>query len=504
MSKHDFFEKAKEHDLALSYRDVILRTGHSEVLPSEVSTKSMFSRNVPLHTPIVSAAMDTVTESKMAIAMAILGGIGVIHRNLTPKTHAKEVARVKFFLNGLIAKPFTVLETETMEEILNRRDEKKWPFHSLPVVNSKGKIRGLLTKNDFDFCDDLSRLARDVVTTELITAPLGTSLDEAYNLMREARKKVLLLVNEEGKLAGMYTFSDLKRIKSKKSALYNVDDRGQLRVAAAVGVGDAALERAELLVEQGVDAIVIDTAHGDSREVIRTLRELKKLFPATDVVAGNISEPESAKRLADAGADGVKVGQGPGSICTTRIIAGIGCPQLTAVYNCAYAIAFSIEGSGVPVCADGGIEYSGDITKAIAAGAHSVMIGSLLAGTEETPGDTVLYQGMKWKDYRGMGSLGAMESSNESKERYRQAGEAKGKLVPEGVEGLVPYRGGVSEVIEMLVGGLRSGMGYVGAAIIEELREKVDFHRLTDAGVRESHPHGILITKDAPNYKGMA
>lgn len=421
----------------------------------------------------------------------------MIHRNLSPKAQAKEVARVKFFLNGLIAKPFTVRETDTIEEILNRRKEKKWKFHSLPVVNGAGKVVGLLTENDFDFCDDLSKPAREVMTTELITAPPDTSLDEAYNLMREARKKVLPLVYEERKLAGMYTFSDLKRIKSKKSAIYNVDDRGQLRVAAAVGAGDAALERAELLIEQGVDAIVIDTAHGDSREVIRTLRELKRLFPATDVVAGNISEPESAKRLTDAGADGVKVGQGPGSICTTRIIAGIGCPQLTAVYNCAHAI----EGSGVPVCADGGIEYSGDIPVGIGAGAHSVMIGRLLAGTEETPGDTVLFQGTKMKDYRGMGSLGAMESSNESKERYRQAGEAKGKLVPEGVEGLVPYQGEVSKVIEMLVGGLRSGMGYVGAATIEELREKADFRRPSAAGIRESHPHGIFITKDAPNYR---
>ncbi|MBI4708747.1 MAG: IMP dehydrogenase [Candidatus Portnoybacteria bacterium] len=483
--------------LALSYDDVRLRTGHSKIAPADVDLTTKFSRNITLKCPLASAPMDTVTTHHMAIELAKLGGIGIIHRGFSPSQQAHEVARVKFYLNGLIEKPICVNENETMENIKRRQEEKGYSFHSFPVVNGNGILVGLLTNNDFEFCIDQSAFAKKVMSKELVIAKKGTTINEAFQIMQKSKKKVLPLVDSQKKLAGMYVFSDVKRIVSGGSSNYNLDKNGQLRVGAAVGVGSEALERIEMLTGRGVDVIVVDTAHGDSQPALEILKQAKKQFPALDIVVGNISEPESAKRLALAGADGIKVGQGPGSICTTRIVAGIGCPQLTAVYNCSKAV----RGSGIPVCADGGIRYSGDISIAIGAGADSVMLGNLLAGTKEAPGEMVIIQGVPYKNYRGMGSLGAMQESKAARERYRQPDGAKNKLVPEGVEGAVPYKGEVAEIIYQLLGGLRSGMGYVGAANIKELQDKADFYRISGGGLDESHPHNITITKEPPNYR---
>ena len=494
MGKQDFFSKMEAIGLALTYDDVRLKTDYSEVMPDLVDIQSKFSRNIPLKMPIVSAAMDTVTEHEMAIGMAKLGGIGVIHKNLTPEQQAKEVARVKHHLNGRINTPITVLDIETIETILQRKEEKGYAFHTFPVLAADGKFVGILSQTDFDFCENHSRLARELMTINPITALPNTTLDEAYAIMQKNKKKVLPLVDLDGKLTGMYIFSDLKRVKTGSSANYNLDANGRLRVAAAVGTGLDTAKRLELLMAENVDVIVVDTAHGVSKPAIEVLKEIKRQY-TIDVVIGNISQGKSAKELLDAGADGIKVGQGPGSICTTRIVAGVGRPQVTAIYYCALAL----EGSDVPVCADGGINNSGDIPIAIGAGAHSVMLGRLLSGTKESPGDTVYHQGRQYKKYRGMGSLGAMKEHTGSRERYNQG---KGVLVPEGVEGIVPYAGELAEVIHQHVGGLRKGMGYVGAATIEELRQKADFDRMTQAGKDESHPHDIFITEDAPNYSG--
>lgn len=491
-----FFEKMDKLGLALSYGDVRLKTGHSTILPADANLSSFFSRHVPMNCPIVSSPMDTVTEHKMAIQMAKLGGLGIIHRALSPEDQAAEVAKVKVYLNGLIKKPVCVNENDTIEEIKKIIEDKDFSFRSFPVLNDSGKLVGLLTNNDFDFCTDHKLRAKDVMSDNLITAKDGTALDEAYKIMQDKKKKILPIVNDAGAISGMYVFSDLKRIITGGSPMYNLDANGNLRVGAAIGTGKDVFDRVELLVRKGVDAVVIDTAHGDSKTVVEVLKEIKKNYNSLDVVVGNISEGESAKRLVDAGADGIKVGQGPGSICTTRVIAGIGCPQVTAIYNCAKAV----RGSGVPVCADGGIQYSGDITIALAAGAHSVMLGNLLAGTKETPGEVTIRQGSTVKEYRGMGSLAAMQSSAASKERYGQAGNAKDKLVPEGIEGVVPYKGEVDKIIFQLLGGLRSGMGYVGAATVDELQAKADFYRISSVGLTESHPHSLLVIKDAPNY----
>ena len=496
LPKDRFFKRMEALELALTYDDVRLRTGHSEVMPDDCETTSLFSRNVPLLIPVASAAMDTVTEYRMAIEMAKLGGIGVIHKNLSPEKQAEHVARVKFHLNGRIDKPICVREGDTIEAILNKREDKGWTFHSLPVLDSDGKLVGILTQNDFDFCTDYSLEARHVMTQNPITGDVQTDLDTAYSTMAREKKKVLPLVNPDGTIAGMYLYRDLKRIKTGSSPFFNIDTNGQLRVAAAIGVYDDAYERVELLVDKNVDVVVIDTAHGDSRGVIETLKEIKRRYGSLDVVAGNISEPESAKRLLEAGADGIKVGQGPGSICTTRVIAGIGCPQVTAVYECAKVA----REYGVPIIADGGLRHPGDIPIAIGAGAHSVMMGSMLAVTDEAPGEIVYLQGRRWKAYRGMGSMGAMEGSKGSRERYGQKDTGKGKLIPEGIEGLVEYKGPLGEIMFQYVGGLKRGMGYVGAKTIEELREKADFRRFTSAGSTESHPHDVVITKEAPNY----
>jgi IMP dehydrogenase len=499
MGKREFFTIMAKQGLALSFDDVRLKSGHSEVTPTSVSITTKFSRNVELKCPIASSPMDTVTESLMAIAMAKAGGIGVVHRNLEPVRQAAEVARVKSYLNALIAKPVTVYGDQTIEQIENRRLQERFTFQSFPVVNHEGRLIGLLTKNDFDMCDDMSLKAEDVMTRNLVTAPSGTSLAEAYEVMKRQKKKVLPLSTKDGRIAGMYVFSDVKRIRTGTQDGYNTDPGGHLRVAAAIGTGAEAYDRATLLAAEGVDVIVIDTAHGDSKPVYEILKSLKQqpVVSKIDIVVGNVSEGDSAKRLVDKGADGIRVGQGPGSICTTRIIAGIGCPQVTAVYNCAIAI----QGSGVPICADGGIKNSGDIPIIIGTGAHSVMLGKLLAGTDEAPGEMVTIRGVPHKTYRGMGSLGAMQDNEASRQRYGEHNTSKDRFVPEGIEGAVPYKGPVLTELHQQLEGLRRGMGYVGASSIEELREIADFHRISAAGLRESHPHDVLITKDAPNYR---
>lgn len=495
--KKAVLEKARGEGVALTFDDVRLRTGYSEVMPDDVDIESRFSRNVGLKIPIVSAAMDTVTEHGLAIELAKLGGIGVIHKSLSIDDQAFHVARVKHNLNGLIERPICVYEDEKISSILSRRDSKGYGFHSFPVLNREGNLVGILTRNDFEFCDSGSSPVREIMSTDLLTAPKQTTIDEAYELMKKGKKKVLPLIGMSGEIEGMFVFSDVKRIKTRSAETYNVDDEGHLYVAAAVGVGEESLERVAGLLEKNVDVVVIDTAHGDTKSVLDTLKEIKRNYGDLDVVAGNISVGYSAKRLAEAGADGIKIGQGPGSICTTRVIAGIGRPQVSAIYDCVK----ETEGYEIPICADGGLRNSGDIPIAIGAGAHSVMMGSMLAGTEESPGETIFIRGSQWKMYRGMGSVGAMIANRSSRERYLQGDGDKNQMIPEGVEGLVPYRGRLEDVILQYIGGLRRGMGYVGAASIEELREKGEFDRVTAAGFSESHPHDIEITKDSPNYQ---
>lgn len=499
MRKKDiFFKKMDDLGLALTYADVRLRTSYAALMPDDVSLKTRFSLRVPLKIPLVSAAMDTVTDHSLAIEMAKLGGIGIIHRNFSPQEQAAEAAKVKYYRNGIVEKPICVRDSDRIDSILRKREEKGYSFHSFLVIDARGVLVGILTKNDFEFCDDLSKTAREVMAVNLVLAHARVPIDEAYAIMKKHKKKVLPIVDSRGEVAGMYTFKDLKRLVSGRVSEHNLDERNQLRVGAAIGVGADALARAALLVAEHVDVLVIDTAHGDSAPVMETLHELKSFFgDRVDVVAGNVSEGASAKRLIDAGADGIKVGQGPGSICTTRIIAGIGAPQVSAIYQCARVA----EERDIPVCADGGIKYSGDIPIAIAAGASCVMLGSMLAGTKEAPGELVFFEGRQWKQYRGMGSVGAMTESIGSRERYNQrAVFQKSDLVPEGVEGLVPYKGDVRDVIVQYVGGLRRGMGYTGSKNIELLRTDADFVRLSPAGNIESHPHDVKITKESPNY----
>ncbi len=498
LPKDDFFEGL--NGLALTYDDVVLSTNYSEMLPRDVDITSKFSRRILLKTPIVSAAMDTVTESDMAIAMAMMGGIGVLHKNNTPERQAKEATRVKLHMNICIDKPITAYEDQRLGEILDVLVEKRYKFRTIPVTKRDGSLTGILTGKDFEPFGNSSQYAKDVMTKNVTTGKQNMSLDDAFELMKKEKITVLPLVDEVKHLTGLYVFSDLKRLKDTQHG-YNLDEKGRLLVGAAVGVYDSAYARLELLAKKGVDVVVIDTAHADSKSVFETLKEIKKNYPNIDVVAGNISEGHSAKRLLDLGADGIKVGQGPGAICTTRIVTGTGKPQLSAVYDCERAIRGE---NAVPICADGGLKYSGDITKAIAVGAHSVMMGGMLAGTEETPGEIIVINGVKWKEYRGMGSLEAMAENPESRGRYLQDnvdGKDKNKLIPEGIVGRVLYKGPVSKVLFQCIGGLRSGMGYQGMKNIEELRKNALLFRFTTAGKTESHPHDITITKDAPNYK---
>ena len=477
----------------LTFDDVLLVPAHSDVLPRDVDVTSRFTRDIVVHTPVVSSAMDTVTEAELAIAMARAGGIGVIHKNMTIEQQCEQVRRVKRAENGMIYDPVTIAPTATVGEALAMM--AKHHIGGIPVVDPQGRLMGIVTNRDLRFQVDHRLPIAEVMTTgNLITAQKGISLSEATDILMRSKVEKLPVVDEDGRLVGLITYKDLMKIKDNPIA--SKDSRGRLLVAAAVGVKSDTLERIEMLQAAGADAVVIDTAHGHSAGVLGVIEKACKAFGKQDIqiVAGNVATAEGAKALADAGVDAVKVGIGPGSICTTRIIAGVGMPQLTAVMMAAEAL----KGTGVPVIADGGIRYSGDITKALAAGASTIMAGSLFAGTEESPGETIILNGRKFKSYRGMGSLEAME--NGSKDRYFQDMEADvKKLVPEGIVSQVPYKGSVSEVVYQLVGGLRAGMGYVGAKDIETLR-RARFVRITHAGFVESHPHDVTITKEAPNY----
>ena len=475
----------------LTYDDVLLIPAYSEVLPKTVDLSTKFSRNIDLKIPFVTAAMDTVTEAQMAIAIAREGGIGVIHKNMSIEEQARQVAIVKRAENGMIYDPVTIKRGSTVGDALNMMAEYK--IGGIPVVDDEGLLVGIVTNRDLRFQRDHSRHIDEVMTKDnLVTTNQTTDLDTAAQILQEHKIEKLPVVDKNNRLVGLITYKDITKAKDKPMACK--DSKGRLRVAAGVGVTADTLQRMEALVNAGADAIVIDTAHGHSKYVIEKLKEAKAKFPDVDIVVGNVATGEAAKMLVEAGADAIKVGIGPGSICTTRVVAGVGVPQLSAVYD----VAKALEGSGVPLIADGGLRYSGDVVKALAAGAYSVMIGSLVAGTEEAPGDTIIFNGRKFKSYRGMGSLEAME--NGSKDRYFQSGTSDvKKLVPEGIAARVPYKGTLYEVIYQLVGGLRAGMGYCGAADIVRLHD-AKFTRITDAGVLESHPHDVTITSEAPNY----
>jgi len=481
----------KEPRLGLTYDDVILVPAKSAVLPSEVDVRTQLSRNIQINVPIISSAMDTVTESRMAIAMAREGGLGIIHRVLPPADQAAEVDRVKKSESGMILDPVTISPDETIRDA--HQLMAKYRISGIPVTKNK-KLVGILTNRDLRFETRMDlKVAQVMKRDKLVTAPEGTSLEKAREILHEHRIEKLPVVNKQGELKGLITIKDIeKRIKYPNACK---DTHGRLRVGAAVGVGPDTEDRVALLKRAGVDLVVVDTAHGHSQAVLDMVKLIKKQYPTLEVVAGNIATAEAAKDLLKAGVDAVKVGVGPGSICTTRIVSGSGMPQLTAIADCAKALA----GSGVPIVADGGIKFSGDITKALSAGASSVMLGGLLAGTEESPGETVLYQARTYKVYRGMGSIGAMERGGG--DRYGQGGRPAPKLVPEGIEGRVPYKGPISAVMYQLVGGVKSGMGYCGCRTIPDLQQKATFIRQTVAGLRESHVHDVIITKEAPNYR---
>jgi len=481
--------RENEIPLGLTFDDVLLVPAKSDVVPAQVDVTTYFTPNIKLNIPIVSAAMDTVTDANLAIAIAREGGIGVIHRNMPPEKQAMEVDKVKKSESGMIVDPITIGPDAPISEALALME--RYRISGVPVTVN-GKLFGIITNRDLKFERDFTKKVEEVMTKErLITAPVGITLDEAQEILHKYKIEKLPIVDKDFNLKGLITIKDIEKRKKYPNACK--DHLGRLRVAAAVGVGEPAIYRAELFIKAGVDAIVIDTAHGHSKAVIETLKELKRRFDI-DVIAGNIATSEAAEELIQAGADAVKVGIGPGSICTTRIVAGAGVPQLTAIMNC-YQVTSKYN---IPLIADGGIKYSGDITKALAAGAHCVMIGSLFAGTDEAPGEIILYQGRSYKTYRGMGSIGAMQGG--SSDRYRQEAVSPEKLVPEGVEGRVPYRGPLSKSVYQLIGGLKSGMGYCGCKNLEELRTKARFIKITNAGLRESHVHDVTITRESPNY----
>ncbi|WP_415035298.1 IMP dehydrogenase [Azonexus sp.] len=478
---------------ALTFDDVLLVPAHSQILPRDVSLSTRLSRNITLNLPLLSAAMDTVTEGRLAIALAQEGGIGIIHKNLPARAQAAEVAKVKRHESGILKDPITVLPTMTVRDVLEITRQHK--FSGMPVVDRDNRVLGIVTNRDLRFETNLDQLVKAIMTPKkrLVTVKEGAAIEEAKELIRQHRLERVLVVDDDFKLRGLITVKDI--LKSTEHPLANKDSAGRLRAGAAVGVGAGTEERVELLVEAGVDVVVVDTAHGHSQGVLDRVRWVKKNYPQVEVIGGNIATAEAAKALVDCGADGVKVGIGPGSICTTRIVAGVGVPQITAIHN----VSEALKGTGVPMIADGGIRYSGDIAKAIAAGADTVMLGGLLAGTEEAPGEVELFQGRSYKSYRGMGSLGAMQAG--SSDRYFQENNANvDKYVPEGIEGRVPYKGPVLAVIHQLMGGLRSAMGYLGCATIAEMHARAGFVEITSAGMRESHVHDVQITKEAPNY----
>ncbi|SNR36694.1 IMP dehydrogenase [Lutibacter flavus] len=475
----------------LTYDDVLLIPAYSEILPRDVNIQTKFSKNITLNVPIVSAAMDTVTESEMAIAMAREGGIGVLHKNMSIEKQANEVKKVKRSESGMIIEPITITKEGTVLDAKSLMRE--YGIGGIPVINNEGTLIGIVTNRDLRFEGDNARKIEEIMTTkDLVTVAVGTSLKQAEEILQNNKIEKLPVVDDNYKLVGLITYRDI--IKVSENPYANKDTFGRLRVAAAIGVTGDALDRAEALISAGVDALIIDTAHGHTKGVVSVLKEVKSKFPDTDVIVGNIATGEAAKYLVEAGADAVKVGIGPGSICTTRVVAGVGFPQLSAILD----VAEALKGSGIPVIADGGIRYTGDIPKAIAAGADTVMLGSLLAGTKESPGETIIFEGRKFKSYRGMGSVEAMKHG--SKDRYFQDVEDDfKKLVPEGIVGRVPYKGELYETMHQFIGGLRAGMGYCGSKDITGQKE-AKFVKITSAGMRESHPHNVTITKEAPNY----
>lgn len=476
----------------LTFDDVLLIPAESNVAPKDVSTQTRLTRDITLNIPIVSAPMDTVTEARLAIALAREGGIGIIHRNLSIEAQATEVDKVKRSEAGMIVDPITLGPHDLISQALEVM--AKYHISGIPITEN-GRLVGILTNRDLRFEEDLNQEIDKLMTKDnLVTVPVGTTLEQAKDILHRHKIEKLPVVDENFNLKGLITVKDIQ--KKTRYPLATKDSHGRLRVGAAIGVGQEGLRRADALISAGVDVLVIDTAHGHSSDVIEMVRDLKKRYSAA-VIAGNIATAEAAESLADAGADALRVGVGPGSICTTRIVTGAGMPQLTAIHQCALAAAKY----GVPIIADGGIQYSGDIAKAIGAGADSVMLGSLLAGVDESPGEIVLYQGERYKEYRGMGSIGAMKARNFARDRYHQEDvESTSKLVPEGIEGRVAYKGPLGNLVYQLIGGLKAGMGYVGASTIEEMKAKARFVRITNASLRESHPHDVIITKEAPNY----
>ncbi|MBZ7966006.1 IMP dehydrogenase [Campylobacter molothri] len=475
---------------ALTFEDVLLRPCYSEILPKQVQVHTQLTKNISLNMPLISAAMDTVTEHRAAIIMARLGGLGVIHKNMDIASQAREVKRVKKSESGVIIDPIFISPKSSIAQALEIMAEYR--ISGIPVVDESKKLIGILTNRDLRFENDYSNLVENVMTkAPLITAPKGCTLDDAEKIFNKNKVEKLPIIDSEDRLVGLITIKDLKKRKEYPNA--NKDSFGRLRVGAAIGVGQ--IDRVDALVEAGVDVVVLDSAHGHSKGIIDTIKAIKQKYPKLDLIAGNIATAAAAKALCEAGADAVKVGIGPGSICTTRIVSGVGVPQISAIDEC----AIEAKKYGVPVIADGGIKYSGDIAKALAAGASSVMIGSLLAGTDESPGELFTYQGRQYKSYRGMGSLGAMQKG--SSDRYFQEGTAQDKLVPEGIEGRVPYVGSIKSVVHQLLGGLRSSMGYVGAKNIQDFQDRAEFVEITSAGLKESHVHDVTITHEAPNYK---
>lgn len=490
MYKNMFSYNEKIIGEGLTYDDVLLVPAYSEIIPKEVTVKSRFSKNIDVNIPIVAAAMDTVTEAPMAIAMAQEGGIGVLHKNMSIERQAEEVLKVKRSENGMITNPTTLHENAVVEDALKMMRE--FSIGGIPIVDTDNKLIGIVTNRDLRFEKDIRKPLRDIMTKNVISTKQGTTFAEAAEILQQHRIEKLPVVDSDGHLVGLITYRDIIKVKQRPMACK--DSMGRLRVAAGIGITNDMYERIEAVITSGVDAIVVDTAHGHSKNVVTALKEIKHRFKDVDIVVGNIATPEAALLLAEAGADAVKVGIGPGSICTTRVVAGIGMPQLTAVLR----VCEVLKDKNIPVIADGGIRYSGDIVKALAAGASTIMAGSLLAGTEESPGDTIILEGRKYKAYRGMGSLDAMQ--NGSKDRYFQSDEKDlKKLVPEGIVGRVPYKGSAMEVIYQLVGGLKAGMGYTGSKNLEMLRQ-AKFIKITNAGFIEGHPHDITITKEAPNY----